>query len=83
MEKTTKTTTYADRIRAMNDEELAKFLCDFRRYKDTGAYPCNKCVALKYCNNWHNGMFDWLQQPTKMSDIDFGYFDVFWSFAID
>lgn len=52
----------ADRIRAMSDEELAKFLCDFRSDFGEG---CSGCVAEEYCYSGHTGMIDWLNQPAK------------------
>lgn len=59
-----KTMIHADRIRAMNDDELAAFLCNFRSC-DSDDHPCNGCAAEKYCRAGHNGMEDWLQQPGK------------------
>ena len=56
--------TNADRIRAMSDEELAKFLCNFRSC-DSSEHPCNGCQAEPYCMIGHNGMIDWLQQPAE------------------
>lgn len=54
--------TNADRIRAMSDEELAMFLCDFRSC-DADEYICEGCKAEKYCRAGHAGTIDWLQQP--------------------
>lgn len=56
--------TNADRIRAMSDEELAKFLCNFRSC-DSDGYPCSGCKAESYCRVGHNGMEDWLQMPAE------------------
>lgn len=56
--------TNADRIRAMSDEELAKFLCEFRSC-DSDRYPCSGCKAESYCRAGHNGMEDWLQMPAE------------------
>ena len=56
------TKTNADRIRNMNDEELAMFLCDFRSC-DADEYICEGCKAEKYCRAGHAGTIDWLQQP--------------------
>ena len=56
--------TNADKIRAMSDEELAKFLCNFRSC-DSSEHPCNGCQAEPYCMIGHNGMIDWLQQPAE------------------
>ena len=47
--------TNADKIRAMSDEELAKFLCYFRSC-DSSEHPCNGCKAEPYCMIGHNGM---------------------------
>lgn len=54
--------TNADSIRAMSDEELAKFLCEFRSC-DSDGHPCSGCKAESYCRPGHTGMEDWLQQP--------------------
>ena len=56
--------TNADIIRRMNDEELARFLCDFRSC-DSEGHPCGGCKAEPYCKTGHNGMIDWLQQPAE------------------
>lgn len=56
--------TNADRIRAMSDEELAKFLCDFRSC-DSALHPCDGCKAEPYCHTGHSGMIDWLRQPAE------------------
>ncbi len=56
--------TNADRIRAMSDDELAKFLCKFRSLESSG-YACYRCVAVKFCRSGHTGMIDWLQQPAE------------------
>ena len=54
--------TNADRIRSMSNEELSKFLCEFRSC-DSDGYPCSGCKAESYCRPGHTGMEDWLQQP--------------------
>lgn len=59
--------TNAERIRAMSDEELAKFLCEFRSC-DSDGYPCSGCKAERYCYAGHTGMEDWLQQPAEEED---------------
>lgn len=56
--------TNADRIRDMDDDELAQFLCDFRSC-DTDTHPCNKCKATQFCRSGHMGMIDWLQNPAE------------------
>lgn len=56
--------TNGDQIRAMTDEELSKFLCDFRT-GSAGEHHCAGCKAEEYCRTGHNGMIDWLQQPAK------------------
>ena len=58
------TPTNADRIRTMTDEELSKFLCDFRT-GSAGEHHCAGCKAESYCRTGHNGMIEWLQQPAK------------------
>lgn len=57
----------ADHIRAMNNEELADFLCHFRS-DDAGEYACAGCKAEPYCAPGHIGMIDWLQQPAEDGD---------------
>lgn len=52
----------ADRIRAMDDEQLAEFLCEFR-FCDNAFHPCDNCKGEPYCREGYNGMIDWLQQP--------------------
>lgn len=54
----------ADRIRSMSNEELSKFLCEFRSC-DSDGYPCGGCKAESYCRVGHNGMEDWLQMPAE------------------
>lgn len=56
--------TNADRIRSMSNEELSKFLCEFRSC-DSDGHPCNGCKAERYCYTGHTGMEDWLQQPAE------------------
>lgn len=55
--------TNADRIRAMTDEELSKFLCSIS--VNDG---CCNCIAEKYCDYVHNGMIDWLRQEAEHDD---------------
>lgn len=59
--------TNADCIRAMNDEELAEFLCHFRS-NDAEGHACSGCKAEPYCHSGHNDMIDWLQQPAEEDD---------------
>ena len=59
--------TNADRIRAMSDEELAEFLCDFRGC-DTDENTCIGCKGEQYCRVGHTGTIDWLQQPAEDDD---------------
>lgn len=56
--------TNAERIRAMSDEELAKFLCEFRSLGASN-HPCNVCKAEEFCSLGHNGMIDWLHRPAE------------------
>ena len=56
--------TNANRIRAMSDEELGKFLCDFRSC-NSSKHPCDGCKAEPHCHTGHNGMIDWLRQPAE------------------
>ena len=56
--------TNADRIRAMSDEELAMFLCNFRSY-NADVYICEGCKAEQYCHAGHTGTIDWLQQRAE------------------
>ena len=57
-----KQATNADIIRRMNDEQLAKFLCEFRSC-DYELHHCNNCKGEPYYRAGHNGMIDWLQKP--------------------
>ena len=56
--------TNADRIRAMSDEELAEFLCDFRGC-DTDENTCIGCKGEQYCRAGHAGTIDWLKQSAE------------------
>ena len=59
--------TNAQKIRAMSDEELSKFLCEFRSC-DSDRYSYIGCKAERYCYAGHTGMEDWLQQPAEEED---------------
>lgn len=52
-----------DRIREMNDDELAEFLCSVSSY--TSEYRCEECMATDYCKDGHNGFIDWLQAESE------------------
>lgn len=56
--------TNGDRLRAMSDEELAKFLCELRSSESYG-FPCSECVAEEFCHDGHTGMIDWLNLPAE------------------
>lgn len=56
--------THGDEIRAMNNEQLAKFLCEFRSCNSEG-HPCNSCVAASNCYPGHCGMGDWVKSVVK------------------
>ena len=55
--------TNADRIRAMSDEELAKFLhepfCDKRTHEE---------CTISYCGVCDQCVLDWLQQPAEVDE---------------
>jgi hypothetical protein len=53
--------TNADRIRAMSDEELAKWLCSI-----STAEGCDRsCPARDMCDLGDNGLIKWLKQPAE------------------
>lgn len=53
--------TNADRIRAMSDEELAKWLCSI-----STAECCERsCPARDMCDLGDNGLIKWLKQPVE------------------
>ena len=54
----------AQKIRSMSDEQLAKFLCEFRSCAYEG-HPCDNCKGDPYCTAGHNGLIDWLQLPAE------------------
>jgi hypothetical protein len=59
-----KIVTNADRIRAMSDEELAKWLCSI-----STAECCDRsCPARDICDLHDNGLIKWLKQPVKEND---------------
>ena len=47
--------THADEVRAMNDEELANFLCDT-------SGTCAGCIAADFCKYGKIGFVEWLKQ---------------------
>ena len=53
----------ADRIRAMSDEELAKWLCSIA----TAECCETSCPGRELCSKGHNGLMDWLKQPAEES----------------
>ena len=50
--------THADEVRAMNDEELANFLCDTSE-------TCAGCIAADFCKYGKIGFVEWLKQPVE------------------
>lgn len=46
-----------DGEKTMQLEELARKICN-----SYTAEACDKCPALDYCYDGHNGMADWLQE---------------------
>ena len=57
----------ADKIRAMSDEELAEFLCDFRAC-DTDENTCIGCKGEQYCRAGHAGTMEWIKQPAEAEE---------------
>ena len=49
----------SDRIRAMTDGELARFLCNLTSNEEIN---CPNCIATDYCSFGHNGFIDWLRK---------------------
>ena len=56
--------TNGDRIRAMSDEELAKFLCRLI----PGDACSLKCPANDMCRPNRNGLIAWMNEPYKEDD---------------
>ncbi|MBO5967316.1 MAG: hypothetical protein J6S14_02325 [Clostridia bacterium] len=63
MAKPKKPTTNADRIRAMNDEELAEFLWSIGNNPGTGNVYLNGKLIF-FCGDG-NGWLDWLREERK------------------
>jgi hypothetical protein len=62
LEEQEKPQTKADRIRAMSDEELAKWLCSI-----STAECCDRsCPARDICDYNDNGMIKWLKQHAEV-----------------
>jgi hypothetical protein len=59
--------TNADRIRAMSDEELAKFLADEIPHGDCCGcdLECATFEGDKFENSCHNAYYRWLKQPAE------------------
>ena len=54
--------TNADRIRAMTDEELAKYICKTQYREGDVCPPTHNCAVDKSCENcW----LDWLKQEAR------------------
>ena len=58
-DKLTPTATHGDRIRSMDDIDLAEFLCSI-----TDCYD-GKCPAAEYCSKGNNGMKVYLHQRVE------------------
>lgn len=56
-----KQATNAERIRAMSDEELGKFLCGL-------VGDCGTCPATDHCSFGKTGMVKWVKLPAKEDD---------------
>ena len=59
-----------DRLNAMTNEELAKYLCYLMEIiADLADMPCKDlcdiCPARKRCKKGHNGILDWLNSDSK------------------
>ena len=51
----------ADRIRAMDDKELAEWICGIMTWDN-----CNStCPARDICDYDDNGLVKWMKQPAK------------------
>lgn len=53
--------TNADRIRAMSNEELAKWICSIM----TAECCDQRCPAMDICNLGDNGLVKWMKQPAE------------------
>lgn len=51
--------TNGDRIRAMDDGQLATELCEVFDGK------CEHCPGEKYCREGHTGLIDWLRKEAE------------------
>lgn len=51
--------TNGDRLRSMNDEELAKWICSHM----TGECCAMSCPAREICEFGDNGLVKWMKQP--------------------
>ena len=57
--------TNADRIRAMSDEELCKFLGEYK-FCDICEEGCDSCTYNGDCDK---RLLDWLKQPVKEESV--------------
>ena len=53
--------TNSDRIRSMNDEELAEWMCSLM----TAECCDQRCPARDICNLGDNGLVKWMKQPAE------------------
>ena len=51
-----------DKVKAMNIEKLADWLCHI---VSNGTVNCGHCIAEEFCRAGHNGMLDFLKQEAK------------------
>ena len=54
--------TNREKLNAMTNEELSKFLCGLMNADD-----CDTCPAQEYCKLGRNGFFDWLKADTEIN----------------
>jgi hypothetical protein len=55
------TPSNADHIRAMSDEELARWICSIMTAECCG----QRCPARDICNLGDNGLVKWMKQPEE------------------
>lgn len=63
-DKDTNVLTKADRIRAMSDEELCKFLGEYK-FCDICEEGCDSCTYNGECDK---RLLEWLKQPSEVDD---------------
>lgn len=63
--------TNREKLNAMTNEELSKFLCGLMNADD-----CDTCPAQEYCKIGRNGFLAWLKADTEIKTEQKGQYNI-------